>query len=124
MFEKIIIVDDEPGTFELCQGILERDKYEVITLLSYDNRLLEKIEDHAADLVLCNYKMRGTNGLTLCRQIKAMGLTAVVIKTSHYNEIEFITGALVSGVDEVLPVPSSLRELRSVIRRILRQKQA
>jgi DNA-binding response OmpR family regulator len=115
----ILIVDDEPIVRDVVARYLERDGFTPVTVGDGDEaRAL--IEAQAPALVVLDVMLPGTDGLALCRWIRARGDTPVIMLTARGEEADRIVG-LELGADDYVTKPFSPRELAARVRAVLRR---
>ncbi|MDB9314421.1 diguanylate cyclase [Spirulina sp. CS-785/01] len=99
----ILIVDDTPNNLRLLSTLLQRQGYEVRSVL---NGLMALKAAHSAppDLILLDISMPEMNGYEVCQHLKASKLTREipVIFISAYNEaMDKVKAFEVGGVDYI-----------------------
>jgi DNA-binding response OmpR family regulator len=86
MGKRILALDDDPDILDVYTMILEGEGYEVKTILSPDS-LTNAIVTFNPDILLLDIQLgSGTNGLELCKVLKASPLTAhipIIMVSSH-----------------------------------------
>jgi len=75
------------------------------------------------DLIVLDIMLPGTNGLDLCRALRAESTVPVVMLTAKGDEIDRIVGLEV-GADDYLPKPFNPRELLARIKAVLRRSRS
>ncbi|MCX4549782.1 response regulator transcription factor [Streptomyces sp. NBC_01387] len=121
----VLVVDDDPTVSEVVTGYLERAGFTVDR--AADGRAaLDAAERRRPDLVVLDLMLPGTDGLQVCRQLRARGPVPVIMLTARSDEEERILGLEV-GADDYVTKPFSPRELvlrvESVLRRAPRTPQ-
>jgi|SRR5215203_215137 len=117
----VLVVDDEPTIREIVVKYLSRDGYR--TLEAADgNRARELIEAERPDLVVLDLMLPGTDGLELCRRIRADSHLPVIMLTARGEESDRIVG-LELGADDYVTKPFSPRELTARVRTVLRRAE-
>jgi DNA-binding response OmpR family regulator len=115
----VLVVDDEPTIRDIVVRYLRRDGYE--TLEAGDgNRARELLERHEPSLVILDVMLPGTDGLALCRWIRARSSLPVIMLTARGEEADRIVG-LELGADDYVTKPFSPRELAARVRTVLRR---
>ncbi|MBN1623977.1 MAG: response regulator transcription factor [Clostridia bacterium] len=109
MNKKIIIVDDEKRIRDLIRAYLEKEGYSV---MDYDNAdsAYAAFLNSQCDMLVIDIMMPGTNGLDLCKKIRAKSSVPIIIVSARDEEIDRILG-LELGSDDYLAKPFSPREL-------------
>jgi DNA-binding response OmpR family regulator len=115
----VLVVDDEPTVREVVVRYLRRDGFE--TLEAADGRQARRLlEQHSPSLVVLDLMLPGTDGLALCRWIRAHSSLPVIMLTARGEESDRIVG-LELGADDYVTKPFSPRELAARVRTVLRR---
>jgi DNA-binding response OmpR family regulator len=115
----VLVVDDEPTLREVVVRYLEREGYHA--LVAADGDEAESIlRNEAPDLVILDLMLPGTDGLEICRQIRAHSSLPVIMLTARGEETDRIVG-LELGADDYVTKPFSPRELVARVRTVLRR---
>ena len=127
----ILIVDDDLEIRRLLVDYLARNGYEA--LAARDGREMWHLLDrHIVDLIVLDLMLPDTDGLTLCRDLRAssgnMGNSRtanlpVLMLTARGEETDRIVG-IEMGADDYLVKPFNPRELLARIKTILRRTRA
>ena len=84
---KILVVDDEERICEAVEKALERIGYDVES--SLDALVAwEKFQKSAFDMVICDIKMPGMDGMALLDRVKEHDATTLVIMITGYASID------------------------------------
>src|SRR3970282_613074 len=115
----VLVVDDEPIVREVVVRYLAREGHE--TLEAADgNAARGAIEPPEPDLVVLDVMLPGTDGLELCRWIRARSELPVIMLTARGEEADRILG-LELRADDYVTKPFSPRELAARVRSVLRR---
>ena len=115
----VLVVDDEPIVRDVVVRYLRRDGFD--TLEAADGETAQKlIEGASPELVVLDVMLPGTDGLALCRWIRARGELPVIMLTARGEEADRIVG-LELGADDYVTKPFSPRELAARVRTVLRR---
>lgn len=118
----ILIVDDDPEIRRLLVDYLARNGVEAIA--ARDGRdMWRELDRHAIDLVVLDLMLPDTDGLTLCRDLRAKSNIPVLMLTARGEETDRIVG-IEMGADDYLVKPFNPRELLARINMILRRTRA
>ena len=119
MAEKILLVDDEPTLLETLALNLRTSGYEVVTA-SDGATALEMANAESPDLIVLDLMMPELDGLTVCRSLRQVSETPILVLTARTGELDKIIG-LESGADDYMTKPFSLGELQARLRALLRR---
>ena len=116
----ILIVEDDPAILNGLMDVLIFNGYAVEGLADGDLGLARGL-GKIFDLVILDVMLPGTDGFTICREIrKKRPEQAIMMLTAKGAEDDIVTG-FTSGADDYLSKPFSLRELMVRIEAILRR---
>ena len=115
----ILIVEDETKLAEVVRDYLHRDGYET-ALIHHGDEALPWLADHHPDLILLDLMLPGTDGLTLCREIRKTAATPIIMTTARVEEIDRLLG-LELGADDYICKPYSPREVVARVKAVLRR---
>jgi DNA-binding response OmpR family regulator len=117
--ETVLVVDDEPTLREVVVRYLERAGYRALEAGDGDEaETLRRTQP--PDLVILDLMLPGTDGLELCRRIRADSALPVIMLTARGEEADRIVG-LELGADDYVTKPFSPRELVARVRTVLRR---
>ena len=123
--DTILIVDDDQEIRHLLVDYLARNGLTAIP--ARDGReMWHALERHAVDLIVLDLMLPDTDGLTLCRDLRARTPTAaipVMMLTARGEDADRIVG-IEMGADDYLVKPFNPRELLARIKSILRRTRA
>jgi len=121
----ILIVDDDLEIRRLLVDYLARNGFEAIA--ARDGReMWQALERHSIDLIVLDLMLPDTDGLTLCRDLRAKPgkpNLPVLMLTARGEETDRIIG-IEMGADDYLVKPFNPRELLARIKSILRRTRA
>ena len=118
--ETILLVEDEPALLEMCQSMLGRLGYTVLSARSPDEAIrLTRSHGGEIDLLLTDVVMPGMNGRELAQRLLATNPQVRVLFMSGYNsELVAHHGVLLEGV-HFLQKPFSVNALATKVREAL-----
>jgi DNA-binding response OmpR family regulator len=118
----VLVVDDEPIVREVVGSYLRRDGF--TALEAGDGEEARRlVEQNDPSLVVLDVMLPGTDGLELCRWIRARSQLPVIMLTARGEEADRIVG-LELGADDYVTKPFSPRELVARVRAVLRRAEA
>jgi DNA-binding response OmpR family regulator len=119
---RIIVCDDEEPMREMLEELLTDEGYAVTTVKD-GAELRRKVPQMRPDLVVCDLKMPGEDGLSITRWLRAESHCAVLMLTGMGSVLDRVVG-LEMGADDYLAKPFEPAELRSRIKAVLRRTMA
>ncbi len=122
MKQKIVVVEDETDIRELIAHNLNRDGYEVETVLDGE-KAIQLIRDTLPDLILLDLMIPKLDGLEVCKVLKKDEATSqipIIMVTAKGEESDIVLG-LGLGADDYLSKPFSPKELLARIKAVLRR---
>ena len=114
MGHSIYLADDEKSIRELLHSFLASDGYTVRSFESGD-ALLEAFRQEPAELVILDIMMPGTDGLTVCRELRSVSDIPIILLTAKDSELDYVMG-ISQGSDDYLTKPFSVDELLARLR--------
>lgn len=118
---KIAIVEDEQKLASLLNDYLLKEGYQTA---HYDDgsRALEELRENPHDLILLDLMLPGTDGMTICRELRKTTSVPIIMMTARVEEIDRLLGLEV-GADDYICKPYSPRELVARVKAVLRRSQ-
>lgn len=120
MGHSIYLADDEKSIRELLHSFLASDGYAVRSFESGD-ALLEAFRQEPAELVILDIMMPGTDGLAVCRELRAVSDIPIILLTAKDSELDYVMG-ISQGSDDYLTKPFRptilLMKVKALLRRV------
>ena len=107
--EKILVVDDDTNICELLRLYLTKEGYQVTTANDGEEGL-EKFNQLKPDMVLLDVMMPRMDGLEVCRRIRKLGNTPVMMLTAKGETFDKVLG-LELGADDYMVKPFDTKEV-------------
>ena len=120
--EKILVVDDDTNICELLRLYLTKEGYQVTTANDGEEGL-EKFNQLKPDMVLLDVMMPRMDGLEVCRRIRKLGNTPVMMLTAKGETFDKVLG-LELGADDYMVKPFEPRYLMCHILSLTGRKTA
>jgi two-component system response regulator MtrA len=118
MSNKILVIDDDNALREMVGIVLESEGFEV----SYHDAgsgALDKFKSSQPDLVLLDVMLPGKDGIEVCREIRGVSGTPIIMLTAKTESDDVVRG-LEAGADDYVVKPFDPGVLTARIRARLR----
>jgi two-component system, OmpR family, response regulator RegX3 len=115
----VLVVDDEPAFREGLRQALTQEGF-VVHLAADGEEALEVWRARRPDLVLLDVMLPRMSGIDVCREIRAVDETPVIMVSARNEEIDAVV-ALEVGADDYVAKPYRVRELVARMRTVLRR---
>ena len=115
----MLVVDDDPALAEMLGIVLRTEGFEP-SFVADGDRALAAFRATKPDLVLLDLMLPGTDGIDVCRQIRAESGTPIVMLTARGDTVDVVLG-LESGADDYIVKPFKPKELVARIRARVRR---
>ena len=119
---KLLLVDDEPDC-ETISSALELSGLSVHTC-GNGKEAVACYRKERVDLVFCDLKLPGQDGLAVLEEIKAMDPWATVIIVTAYGSVDSAAHALRLGAYDFLEKPLTFSKIQKATRRALDHRRA
>ncbi|BCB04295.1 response regulator transcription factor [Bacillus sp. KH172YL63] len=117
--KRILVIEDEKNLSRFIELELKYEGYDVG--LSYDGREgLEKALNGEWDIILLDLMLPGLNGLEVCRRIRQLKNTPILMITARDSVMDRVSG-LDSGADDYIVKPFAIEELLARLRAVFRR---
>src|SRR5690606_15599065 len=123
MASTILVVEDEPAIQELISVNLSFAGHKVLRALDAEHAKI-LINAELPDLILLDWMLPGSSGLTLARNLRSSERTRdipIIMLTAKSAEADKVEG-LESGADDYITKPFSPKELMARIKAVLRRR--
>ena len=112
---KILVIDDERSIRNTLKDILEYEKYEV-DLAEDGKKGLEAVKQTEYDIILCDIKMPGMDGIEVLEQLNLIAPDTPVVMISGHGNIDTAVESIKKGAYDFIEKPLDLNRLLITIR--------
>ena len=116
---KVLVVDDEAHIVELARLYLTREGYEVEGV-GDGTQALARFGQVKPDLVILDIMLPGTDGLTICKEIRKQSQVPIIMLTARDEVTDKVVG-LELGADDYLTKPFHPQELVARAKALVRR---
>lgn len=124
MRPRVLIVEDEEAQAELLRYNFDREGFDVVLAGDAEEALIS-VDEFQPDLVLLDWMLPGTSGITVCQRLRARPETKalpIIMLTARGEEADRVRG-LESGADDYVVKPFLPSELVARVRAVLRRSR-
>lgn len=119
MNQFIMIVEDERRLAKLLSDYLKAAGYKT-QLLGDGSKVAQWVRENAPSLMLLDLMLPGTDGLDVCRQVRALSDLPIIMTAARGEEVDRLIG-LELGADDHVRKPYSPREVVARLKAVLRR---
>lgn len=117
----VLVIDDDRKLCALLSEYLSRFEFAVRTATT-PGAGLEEIGRELPDIIILDVMLPGTDGFTLCREIRTSHSVPIIMLTARGEISDRVVG-LEMGADDYLPKPFEPRELVARMQSVLRRSR-
>jgi two-component system response regulator BaeR len=120
---RVLVVEDEPKLAALLADYLRAAGHEV-ECVGDGRDALQAWTERRHDLVLLDLMLPGLDGLSLCRELRALTGVPIVMLTARADEADRLAGLELGADDYIGKTPFSPREVMARVKAVLRRSRA
>lgn len=117
--QKILIVDDDANIADLISLYLVKEMFET-QIASDGEHALTAFESFQPDLILLDLMLPGIDGYEVCRRIRAVSATPIIMLSAKGEVFDKVLG-LELGADDYMEKPFDSKELVARVKAVLRR---
>ena len=121
MAEKMLIIDDEEVVLESCRRIFTAEGFEVVCTTNPQEGL-KLAADSSFDVILCDWKMPGFDGMDVVEELDKRSPDSVVVMISGYPSVDRATEAMKRGAMDYVPKPFTPDEIVEAVKKAAKRK--
>jgi DNA-binding response OmpR family regulator len=114
-----VVEDESVAAAVVAKGL--REHAYAVDIASDGSSALERASINEYDLVILDVLLPGIDGLEVCRQLRAQGITVPVLMLTARGGFDERVEGLDAGADDYLPKPYHFPELLARVRALLRR---
>jgi len=117
---KVLLIDDEPWILKDMELLIDWEKldFEVVAKITDSEQAIYMIKEKCPDLIICDIRMPGLNGIELMKMVKKRFNDIFVVFVSAYSEFNYAKQAIEMGAFDYILKPTDENELSNTVQRI------
>jgi formate/nitrite transporter len=121
MAHRMLVIDDDKIVLESCQRVFRDEGYEVV-VASDPWEGLNLASRTYFDVILCDWKMPGLDGLDVVQELDRRSPDSAVVMITGYPALERATEAMKRGAMDYVSKPFTPEEIIQAVKKALQQK--
>ncbi|MBI4971585.1 MAG: response regulator [Candidatus Omnitrophica bacterium] len=120
---KILVVDDEAPTAELCQDVLERLGHEVTTAFS-TQQFVRCLKAEKYHLLISDISMPGMDGFSCCERALSLQPEISILMMTGMTELDSVVESILTQQPfRLLRKPFNIEKLENAVNACLKNKE-
>jgi two-component system, OmpR family, alkaline phosphatase synthesis response regulator PhoP len=120
MNPRILIVEEDAGVATMLKDRLQKEGY-ALGIARDGNSGMEMATHEPFDLLILDLMLPGQNGLSICQNLRQLGLNAPILMLSARRQTNDKVIGLQAGADDYLTKPFKMAELLARVDALLRR---
>jgi two-component system response regulator MtrA len=120
--ERILVINDDPGSQQAMRRVLEGAGYNA-TIVPSDRMAMDAIRTTKAGLVILDVSPPAKSTRDICRQIRDKSKNVPILVLSAINDVEEVILLLKIGADDYIIKPFNPLEFLARIRAAMRHRE-
>lgn len=116
--KNILLIDDDEWIRDSMRVFFETEGCRITTLETAEEAL-QMIHRQNFDIVICDYKLPGLNGLTLIKEVRQVQSDALTIMITAYKTVDLVSEAKKIGVHAFIAKPFSSETIEASLSNLL-----
>ncbi|CAL1520870.1 sigma-54 dependent transcriptional regulator [Chitinophaga sp. MM2321] len=121
--KNILIIDDEINICTLLSKFLSKHGFDVDTTMT-GGAALKMMKEKTFDLVLCDYRLKDTDGAQLLQDIRLINPRTIVIIITGYTDVRVAVEMVKNGAYDYLSKPLYPDEILSLVHKAFAHKES
>jgi len=118
----ILLIDDDEWIRDAMRVFFETEGCR-ITALETAEEALEMTHREDYDIVICDYKLPGLNGLTVLREVRHTQPDALTVLITAYKTNDLVFEAKKTGVHGLIAKPFTSETIEAVLNHLISREQ-
>ena len=118
----ILLIDDDEWIRNAMRVFFETENCKIIALETAEEAL-KMIYRQDYDIVICDYKLPGLNGLTFLKQVRQAQSDALTILITAYKTADLVSEAKKIGIHAFIAKPFTSETIEAVLSHIIAEQK-
>lgn len=114
----ILLIDDDEWIRDAMRIFFETESCKIIALETAEEAL-KMISQQKYDIVICDYKLPGLNGLTLLKQVRQTQPDALTVMITAYKTDDLVSEAKKTGVHGFIAKPFTSETIEAALSHLI-----
>lgn len=119
--KRILVVDDDPNICDYLRQHFDKDEYNFTSCITGD-KAVEMFNQVKPDLVILELLLPGRDGFDVCRGIRKVSETPIIILSKRGDTLDKVVG-LELGADDFVQKPFEPKELQARVKAVIRRSE-
>ena len=119
---KVLLIEDDVRLSGLVRTYLQSNGFQV-SVEERGDRVIDRVQREHPDLIILDLGLPGQNGFTVCKELRAVNRTPILILTARNSDIDHVL-SLELGADDFVIKPVEPRVLVARINALLRRSKS
>jgi DNA-binding NtrC family response regulator len=118
----ILLIDDDEWIRDAMRIFFETESCKIIALETAEEAL-NMISQQEYDIVICDYKLPGLNGLTLLKEVRQTQPNALTVLITAYKTDALVSEAKKTGVHGFIAKPFTSETIETALSHLIAKQQ-
>jgi DNA-binding NtrC family response regulator len=120
--KKILLVDDDEWIRDSLTLYFDTEGCQIVAVETAEEGM-ELLKQQDYDIILLDYKLPGTDGLTFSRKIQEIRPDAIKILITAYKNKKVVSEAMNAGIQDLIDKPFTIKTIEDSMSRLIRRNK-
>ena len=118
----ILLIDDDQWIRDAMRIFFETESCKILALETAEEAL-KMISQQEYDIVICDYKLPGLNGLTFLKEVRQTQPDALTVLITAYKTDDLVSEAKKNGVHGFIAKPFTSETIEAALSHLIARRQ-
>ncbi len=119
--KQVVIIEDDAVLRRGLRRFFDKERYAVIDFENGEDAAIKLLRE-TPDLILCDYKLPGVNGLEILQALRHEGINTPFLLMTGYFSDEVRENAIKNGATQTLEKPIDLNLLKDSCQKLFKEE--